>query len=48
MPAAEHCTGFSMSTPASMKPSRSGSTAPQEWKKIFHGVFWCTQSLSFL
>jgi len=48
IPAAEHCTGFKMSTPASTNASRRGPTAPQEWKKILHGVFRWTQSLSFL
>ena len=36
MPVAEHCTGLTMSKPASIKLSRNRSTLPQECLKHFH------------
>ena len=38
MPAAESCTGLSMSTPASWKSCRKAEMEPQLWKNAFHCV----------
>ena len=46
MPAADDCTGFRMSKPASMKSGISRSTEPQEWMNVFHGVCAWIQSLT--
>jgi hypothetical protein len=46
MPLAEHCTGFKMSKPASMKLSRKRTTLPQECLKLFHAVLAWIQAFT--
>ena len=44
IPAAEHCTGLTMSKPASMNDSKNRSTEPHECLKTFQVVFAWIQS----